>query len=56
MYVLIDEVTASAAEEGIDFLRNIENVSIVGKHSAGCGFKGDMSYEEVEKGVLVAKN
>ena len=41
MYVLIDEVTASAAEEGIAFLRNIENVTIVGKHSAGWGSCGN---------------
>ena len=38
---MIDEVTASAAEEGIAYLRNIENVTIVGKHSAGCGSCGN---------------
>lgn len=40
IYVFIDSVTASAAEEGIAALRNIEHVSIVGDHSAGrasCG-------------------
>ena len=41
IYVLIDEHTASAAEEGIAFLKNIENVTIVGEHSAGCGSCGN---------------
>lgn len=41
IYVLIDEYTASAAEEGIAYLKNIENVTIVGEHSAGCGSCGN---------------
>lgn len=41
IYVLMDELTASAAEEGIAFLKNIENVTIVGEHSAGCGSCGN---------------
>ena len=36
IYVLIDEYTASAAEEALAFLKNIENVIIVGNHTAGC--------------------
>lgn len=36
IYVLIDERTASAAEEGVAVLKNIENVTIVGNHTAGC--------------------
>lgn len=36
IYVLFNESSASAAEEGIAFLKNIENVSTVGTHSAGC--------------------
>lgn len=41
IYVLIDEVTASAAEEGIALLKNVENVIIVGEHSAGCAACGN---------------
>lgn len=41
IYVLIDELTASAAEEGIAFFKNIENAIIVGEHSAGCGSCGN---------------
>lgn len=41
IYVLMDELSASAAEEGIALLRNIENVTIVGNHSAGCGACGN---------------
>lgn len=36
IFVLIDEHTASAAEEAIAFLKNIENVTIVGNKTAGC--------------------
>ena len=36
IFVLINDFTASAAEEGIAFLKNIENVTIVGTHTAGC--------------------
>ena len=35
IYVLINEQTSSAAEEGIAVLKNIENVTIVGNHTAG---------------------
>lgn len=41
IFVLIDEKTASAAEEGIAYLKNIENVTIVGDHSAGCASCGN---------------
>jgi len=41
IYALIDEETASAAEEGIAVLKNIENVMIVGTHTAGCGSCGN---------------
>ena len=40
IYVLINEATGSAAEEAIAYLKNIENVTIVGSHSNGsfsCG-------------------
>uniref|UniRef100_UPI003FEE9E2C S41 family peptidase n=1 Tax=Roseburia sp. TaxID=2049040 RepID=UPI003FEE9E2C len=40
IYVLIDKLTASAAEEGVAVLKNIENVTTVGDHTAGrasCG-------------------
>ena len=36
IFVLFNEFSASAAEEGIAFLRNIENVTTVGTHTAGC--------------------
>ena len=36
IYVLFNEFSASAAEEGIAYLRNIENVTTVGTHTAGC--------------------
>lgn len=36
IFVLIDEKTASAAEEAIAFLKNIENATIVGNKTAGC--------------------
>lgn len=36
IYVLINEKTASAAEEGIAFLKNMENVTLVGNHTKGC--------------------
>lgn len=41
IFVLIDERTASAAEEAIAYFKNIENVTIVGNHSAGCGSCGN---------------
>ena len=36
IFVLFNEFSASAAEEGIAYLRNIENVTTVGTHTAGC--------------------
>lgn len=36
IFVLFNEFTASAAEEGIAYLKNIENVTTVGTHTAGC--------------------
>ena len=36
IYVLMNEKTASAAEEGIAFLKNMENVTLVGNHTKGC--------------------
>ena len=41
IYVLFNEYSASAAEEAIAFLRNIENVTLVGNHSAGVGSCGN---------------
>ena len=41
IYVLFNENTASAAEEGIAFLRNIENVTLVGDHTRGCVSSGN---------------
>ena len=41
IYVLFDERSASAAEEGIAILRNMENVVLVGNHSAGMGTCGN---------------
>ncbi|MCR5755670.1 MAG: GNAT family N-acetyltransferase [Acetatifactor sp.] len=41
IFVLLDEVTASAAEEGLAVLKNIEDVTIVGEHSAGCASCGN---------------
>lgn len=36
IFVHFNEFTASAAEEGIAYLKNIENVTTVGTHTAGC--------------------
>ena len=36
IFVLFNEFSASASEEGIAYLRNIENVTTVGTHTAGC--------------------
>jgi len=36
IFVLFNEFSASAAEEGIAYLKNIENVTTVGTHTSGC--------------------
>lgn len=41
IYVLINENSGSAAEEAIAYLKNVENVTIVGNHSAGCFVSGN---------------
>lgn len=41
IYVLIDEHTGSAAEEAIAYLKNIDSVTLVGTHSAGCFSSGN---------------
>lgn len=41
IYVRFNELSASAAEESIAYLRNIENVTLVGSHSAGAGSCGN---------------
>ena len=41
IYVLFNEKTASAAEEAIAILKNIENTICVGTHTAGCASCGN---------------
>ncbi len=41
IYVRFNELSASAAEECIAYLRNIERVTLVGDHSAGAGSCGN---------------